>query len=124
MNDQVASSRMLGVSEDDFLKAFWGCGWESDPLAFEFVLSFTRMPDFLKAIQKPTFELGVSYIDEDGKKANAYLRPKDLMKAFSDCLDRGCWHCGEPVSLDLDDWDACVGTMILQVALYGEEIYG
>jgi len=51
---------------------------------------------------------------------------QDIVKAVGIALKNGYTHCGQPITIKYtdNDFDACVGDIILQCAVYGEAIFG
>ena len=62
--------------------------------------------------------------DEGEMGGRTFVTVEDLAKAYSQILSEGKYHCGQPVSSDVSDWDACVSDYVLQYALFGKLIYG
>jgi len=60
--------------------------------------------------------------DPDEPTTTKTLTIEDLAKAYGVALARNLGHCGG--SWDLDDPDACVSDGLLQLAFYGDVIYG
>ena len=105
------------VSRSKLMDNFMGCNWEQDPVAREFVCYYeyrdgdTRFP--------------ITYLNEEGTgEITRFIDADDIANALSSAICAGASHCGERIGLEFDDWDACVGTAILQFALYGGELYG
>lgn len=46
-----------------------------------------------------------------------------IAEALSDAIMRGYAHCGDKIDLDFDNWDACVGDVLLQIVCYGDVIF-
>lgn len=102
------------VDEKLLLNAFKGCNWESDPVAGSFIFDgeYTKNG------------INLSYQTPDANEATAELTTTDLARGLSMAISAGANHCGEDITVDFDEWDACVGTAILQFALFGEEVFG
>lgn len=53
-----------------------------------------------------------------------HITIEDLAKALSKIVGEGRKHCGTyPIDATLDDWDACVGDMVLQYVVYGRLVW-
>jgi hypothetical protein len=48
---------------------------------------------------------------------------EDLRIGFEKAIAKGQTHCGS-YPLDVEDYDACFGDMIIQYAIFGELVYG
>jgi hypothetical protein len=104
------------ISEDKLMNDFMGCNWEQDPVARGFVHHYERKLGDTKFL--------ITFEDEHSGLSTRLILVDDIAKAWGELVASGAEHCGELIGLDSEDWDACVGTAILQQILYGEEIYG
>lgn len=68
-----------------------------------------------------TVQLVVEDPEEDGHITKA-IDADDLYRAYEIAVERGYNHCGSPINDQ--DFDACVGDIILQIAVYDEVVYG
>lgn len=59
--------------------------------------------------------------DEEAIHMTKRLKVEDLATAYSKLMNDNYTHCG---GCELDDPDACTADAILQVAVYGELVYG
>jgi hypothetical protein len=104
------------VSRSKLMDNFMGCNWEQDPVAREFVQYFeyrdgdTRFP--------------ITYLNEKEEEITRWIDADDIANGLSSAICNGASHCGERIGLEFDDWDACVGTAILQFVLFNTELYG
>ena len=57
----------------------------------------------------------------EGGKVKKNVTPEMLLKAFTECYGKRIW--GQTVDADFE-FDTLVSDYILQVALFGEEVYG
>jgi hypothetical protein len=105
------------VSEEKLMRDFMGCNWEQDPVARGFIHSYEY------ALGDSEFI--VTYEDENNDYGlnTTSLTVQDIADGWAKAISSGAYHCGEAIGLDSEDWDACVGTAILQYAIYGEELY-
>lgn len=60
--------------------------------------------------------------EEEGLNITVGIDADDLYKAYEIAVENGYTHCGKP--LENQDFDACAGDIILQVAVYGETVFG
>ena len=64
---------------------------------------------------------------EEYKKQSTIQRTftiSDMVTALETILSQGKYHCGSPVSADLDEWDSCCGDYMIQYMFFGELVYG
>jgi len=61
---------------------------------------------------------------EGGASITKQISVSDLRKAFDKAVSSGYRHCGGYGYADVDDWDACVSDTLLQLAFYGDVIFG
>jgi len=66
----------------------------------------------------------VVYDTGEGGEATMLVGPDDLARGLSWLIEHRYHHCGEAITPDFDYFDACVSDMILQVAIFGQVIYG
>lgn len=52
------------------------------------------------------------------------LDKHDLLKAFVAVVSGEYYHCGYRITGNTDDWDTCCSDTIIQMALYGEVVFG
>jgi hypothetical protein len=48
----------------------------------------------------------------------------DLEAGYKLALNQGLTHCGKCAVADLEDSDACTGDIIIQLAIFGDVVYG
>jgi hypothetical protein len=76
----------------------------------------------------------VQYIPEDGdeddwddedKWATIDLGIEDITRGLSIAVREGYRHvpCGGAIGWNFDDYDSCVGELIMQLAIYGKEVW-
>jgi hypothetical protein len=49
---------------------------------------------------------------------------EDLAKGYQLAVEKKVTHCGNYLVSDLEDPDACTGDTIIQLAIFGEVVYG
>ena len=82
---------------------------------------YKRLEDDWDTIGK----FGVYYVTEetinqdDEKIKMKTITIADGFKALTTMLGHKYHHCGSPVTIDMDDWDACVQDLLLQEIIYG-----
>lgn len=113
MSTEVIKTEIL-INSQFLLDSVKGCNWESDPVA----------QSFIDHVSYRDGKVTVRFLDEESEKITRSLTTADLARGLSKAIESGARHCGSYINLDYDEWDACVGTAILQFALFGEEIYG
>lgn len=100
--------------EAKLMDDFMGCNWEQDSVAREFVKSYEEVGNKIHVIY---------WTAPNGGLGSRWVTAEDVAKGWAKAIEAGTHHCGEPIGLDSEDWDACVGTAILQFILFGEEVY-
>jgi hypothetical protein len=59
-------------------------------------------------------------IDEDNEKVKMKtITLADGAKALTAVIGHKYHHCGESITTDIDNWDACVQDLLLQEIIYG-----
>ena len=66
----------------------------------------------------------ITYVDENDELDSTTFTVHEIMAGLEHVLQTGYVHCNSDVSMDLNDWDACVSDLILQAAIFGKVIYG
>jgi hypothetical protein len=69
-----------------------------------------------------TFTITGEDPENEGKTISKTLGIEDLLKAYQFATDKGYGHCGS--EYDWQDQDNCTSSGILQIAVYGDIIYG
>ena len=69
----------------------------------------------------------VTVVHEDGE-SDGYVKTdvttEMLAKGLQYLVKSGHGHCGVGITVDFDDWDACVSDMVLQSAIFGKVVFG
>lgn len=67
----------------------------------------------------------ISYTDDKSDDhQKVVLVPDQIGQAFAKCVEMGFTHCsGYPLE-DIDDADACTADLVLQMAVFGEIVWG
>jgi len=64
------------------------------------------------------------FYDHPDNHLTKVLNKHDILNAFSKVVSGKFYHCGYRITADFDDWDSCCADTIMQVALYGEVVFG
>jgi len=108
------------IDQDLLWSSTFGGGWEHS--SWWVGLKYGVGGDWDK-IGDGTFTLTACDPDDDDEpKVKKTLTIKDLARAWAIALENNYHHCG--TSWDLEDPDHCVSDGILQLAFFGEIIYG
>jgi hypothetical protein len=132
-NTEVRDSGTVTTTHEfkdvDLWSAFWGSGFESDPVTRNYLMTL----DFIEGDWETLGVAEVGYVDEEdpneGDDEDAWLTKRlnieDITTALSKAMNEGYHHvpCGGKITADFDDWDACISDIILQLALYGKEVW-
>jgi hypothetical protein len=118
MDDKI--NIIVPISKQTLWETTFGGGWEY--MEWWVKLEYSDGGDWDK-IGTGEFTLTACDPDDpDEPTTTKTLTIEDLAKAYSLALTEGYKHCGG--SWDLDDPDACVSDGLLQIAFFGEVIYG
>ena len=111
------------IEADDLWSAVFGSGFESDPVSLAWLVDYSFVEgDWDKSgIVKITYR---NAEDEEVAESKTY-NVQDLAAALSNAIARGYRHvpCGGKIDADFDNYDACVGELLLQIMVYGEEVF-
>lgn len=93
---------------------------------FEAGLNYSATPWWVDFIRVNDFSWDIKYCapDDEDIVDTQRITLDDIAGALTQILSRRLWHCGEPVTTDIEDWDSCVADLILQFAVFGDEVYG
>ena len=70
---------------------------------------------------RATTSVPIKYYDPDTDEvASKEISPSDVVKAFQSCIGKRIW--AQYVTTDFE-WDALVSDYLVQIALFGKEIY-
>jgi hypothetical protein len=110
----------MDITENEYAD-FWsetmGGGWEFDSCWID--MNYSEGADW----ETPgRFTIIGEDPENEGKTISKELGIEDLLKAYQFCLDKGYGHCGG--EYDWQDQDMCTSSGILQVAVYGDILYG
>jgi hypothetical protein len=121
MEDQTEKFITIPVSIDRqrLWEATFGGGWEYS--SWWLGLKYGNGGDW-DVIGDGTFTLTCEDPDDEDKRIKKTLTIEDLARAWGIALKENYHHCG--TAWDLEDPDHCVSDGILQLAFFGEIIYG
>lgn len=72
-------------------------------------------------------EIGVLELTGENPNGEGIITKKiginEILEAYAEAINRGHHHCNCSM-VDLENYDSCAGDIILQLALYGELIFG
>jgi hypothetical protein len=116
------------LEDQELWSAMWGSGFESDPVTRNYLMSL----DFVEGDWETVGIVKVGYVDpnddtegeDETKWLTQSLNIVDLVEALELAI-KGYRHvpCGGDITPNLEDWDACISDIILQLALYGKEVW-
>lgn len=102
---------------EDFWAETMGGGWEFDScwidIKYHGESEWDKIGTFTITGEDPT---------EATDTVTMTLGLEQLLKAYQFCLDKGYGHCN--TKYDWQDQDSCTSSGILQVAVYGDIVYG
>jgi hypothetical protein len=127
----------LEVDSNELWSQVWGSGYESDPVNRNWLMNTT----FKQGAEWDKMgEATIWYIPEDGDESDEkywdeehyqeHCKSKDVTiteieDALSLAMQEGYRHvpCGGKIDTDFDRWDSCVGDILLQLIVYGKEVW-
>ena len=113
---------ILHLDSNTLWSAIWGSGFEDDPVVRNYLVDYK----FAVGTWDKAGSVDVTYIDEtdEDKHLTKRLNIDDFANALSKAIPN--YHhspCGGNITTDTDDWDACIADLLLQLALYGKEVW-
>jgi len=69
-------------------------------------------------------EVWVDNPDDEEQVLKVKVKIDDLIKALQIVYQKGITHCGGIFVWDLENYDSCTADYLLQIAIFGEVIYG
>jgi len=126
----------LEIDSDEMWGALWGSGFESDPVSRNWLMTY----EYIEGNWDKAGVTRVYYIPEDGDcddpkywdedeyKQHCHTKDltlADLERALSYAMKEGYNHvpCGGKIDTNTDNWDSCVADILLQIMVYGKEVY-
>ena len=128
-DEVLTTTTTYEINDESLWTGIWGSGFENDPVARNWFMSL----DFIEGDWDKVGVAEVKYVDEkdteEGWNQDKWLTKRltidDLVKAFQFAMTEGYSHvpCGGAIDLDTERWDGCVGDIIIQLAVYGKEVW-
>lgn len=126
----------IPINEQEMWSALWGSAYESDPVNRNW-LSYTEYLDGadwdkmgtvrLWFIPELADETDRKFWEEDYQQHcdSVTVTIEDIKNAVVKAMVEGYRHfpCGGLIDYRIEDWDACVGDIILQLICYGQEVW-
>ena len=126
----------LEVDSNELREMFWGSGFESDPVTRNWLM---RAEYLGNTKWDKIGKVRLWYIPEDGDyEDDKYwsedyqehchskdVSLEDIEDALSFSMNKPYYHvpCGGRIDTDFERWDSCVTALLLQVMVYGKEVY-
>jgi len=105
------------MDKDDLWSSVFGSGWE--------YMDWWRNVKYLEGDWDKSGQVVVTFLDPndvtESKTATKRLNIVDIANAYSKLMAMGYTHCGGE---SIDEADACTSDALLQIAVFGEFIYG
>lgn len=126
----------LEVNSDELWSAFWGSGFESDPVTRNWLMR----AEYLDGTKWDKIgKVRLYYIPENGDEyderywgehykqycSTLDVAMEDIENALSLAIKEQYYHvpCGGRIDTNLDEWDSCVTALLLQLMVYGKEVW-
>lgn len=121
MNTTEKVQVTLDIDANELWSAVFGSGFESDPVTRQWLMDY----EFVSGDWDEAGVVKVSYINEDEETEHKNFNAKDLAAALSTAMAKNYYHvpCGGKIDADFDNYDSCVGDILMQVMVYGEEVF-
>lgn len=114
----------ITIDDLDLWGSVWGSGFESDPVTRNYL---TKVEYLGEANWDTLGTVRLTYVSQhdDDVTETKDITVDDLAKALTLAITEGYQHspCGGAITTDTDEWDACVADLLIQLALYGEEVW-
>lgn len=121
----------IELDDTELWSAVFGSAWDEDPVAHSWCMGY----QFIGGADWETVGMVcIQYIPEGGNEDDCEdeskwdtvtLGIKDIERGLSIAVKEGYRHvpCGGNIGWDFEDYDSCVGELILQLAVYGKEVW-
>ena len=107
----------IAVDDNELWSEVFGSGFEGESHWIERI-------DFVEGDWTTAGKVVIHADDYEGNTQVVPITVDDLGKALQELIKRNSKHCGGYlINATFDDWDACVGDMILQYAVWGNLVY-
>ena len=118
------ASVTIELDGNELWSAVFGSGFESDPVNRHWLKDYSFGKD---TTWNKAGIVTIEYITEADENIvhTRDLDVNDLAQALSYAIQNGYRHvpCGGAIGIDFDDYDSCVADIILQLAIYGKEVF-
>lgn len=115
MNQVITVQVPVMVDAQALWSETFGSGWEYSSVAIR--VRYQGDADW-----ETPGTASVTIGDTPDERQTAEITVQDLATAYGKLIAMGYHHCGAPIALD--DFDACASFDMLQMAVFGELIYG
>jgi len=111
----------IEVPAEELWSAVFGSGFESDPVSSEWLKGFR----FIEGSWDVPGLVELWYINKEGSFQKSFYTAHDLAGALGVAMSKEYNHvpCGGKVGMDFSNYDSCVADLLLQVMVYGEEVF-
>ena len=109
------------VPAEELWSAVFGSGFESDPVSSEWLKGFR----FIEGSWDVPGLVELWYINTEGSFQKSFYTAHDLAGALGVAMSKEYNHvpCGGRIGMDFSNYDSCVADLLLQVMVYGEEVF-
>jgi hypothetical protein len=114
-NQVITVTIPVTVNAEDMWSNVFGGGWEYSSVRI--TVKYGVGANW-QTIGTATVTIG----DDAEERKTATLTVQDLAEAYGKLIAMGYHHCGAPI--ELDDMDSCSSFDVLQMAVFGELVYG
>jgi hypothetical protein len=111
----------IEVPAEELWGAVFGSGFESDPVSNEWLSGFR----FIEGSWDIPGLVEIQYLDKEGNLQRNFYTAHDLASALGKAMSKNYNHvpCGGKIDTDFSNYDSCVADLLLQVMVYGEEVF-
>jgi hypothetical protein len=111
----------IEVPAEELWGAVFGSGFESDPVSNEWLSGFR----FIEGSWDIPGLVEIQYLDKEGNLQRNFYTAHDLAGALGVAMSKEYNHvpCGGKIGTDFSNYDSCVADLLLQVMVYGEEVF-
>jgi hypothetical protein len=111
----------IEVPAEELWSAVFGSGFESDPVNDEWLKGLR----FVEGSWDVPGLIELRYINKDGHLQRSFYTAHDLAGALGVAMSKEYNHvpCGGKIGMDFSNYDSCVADLLLQVMVYGEEVF-
>ena len=111
----------IEVPAEELWSAVFGSGFESDPVSSEWLRGFR----FIEGSWDVPGLVELWYINKEDSFQKSFYTAHDLAGALGVAMSKEYNHvpCGGKIGMDFSNYDSCVADLLLQVMVYGEEVF-